>query len=80
MNRSKTAPGAAPFIPPHATLSQLRQAVQACQGCDLYRNTTQAVFGEGSEAPRIVLVGEQPGDKEDLTGHPFCRTGWDAIE
>ena len=71
MSASRKVPGAAQFVPPGATLPHLRNAVQACQGCDLYRNATQAVFGEGPAAPRIVMVGEVPGDKEDLAGHPF---------
>lgn len=57
----------------------LRQAVQHCRGCELYRNATQAVFGEAfggdksntRSAAAIMMVGEQPGDKEDITGHPF---------
>jgi DNA polymerase len=54
-----------------ANLAQLREAVQQCRGCDLYRNATQAVLGEGRPRARIVLVGEQPGDKEDIAGLPF---------
>ena len=69
--RSKSQPGAAAFVPPAATLQQLHNAAQRCHGCDLYRNATQAVLGEGPCPARVVLVGEQPGDKEDLTGHPF---------
>jgi uracil-DNA glycosylase len=65
---------ATPFVPPGATLPQLRAAVQACKGCPLYRNATQAVFGEGSSNARVVMVGEQPGDKEDLAGKPFVGT------
>jgi DNA polymerase len=45
--------------------------VQDCRGCDLYKHATQAVFGEGNAHGRIMLVGEQPGDQEDLQGHPF---------
>lgn len=52
-------------------LAQLRVAAQGCRGCELYRNATQAVLGEGPVAARIVMVGEQPGDKEDLAGRPF---------
>jgi uracil-DNA glycosylase family protein len=69
--KEKVTAGATPFVPPGATLPQLREAVQECQGCALYRNATQAVFGEGSSNARIVMVGEQPGDKEDLAGKPF---------
>jgi DNA polymerase len=59
------------FVPAGATLVQLSEAVQRCKGCDLYRHATQAVFGESQGRPSIVMVGEQPGDKEDLAGHPF---------
>jgi len=64
-------PGAESFVPLNATLSQLWDAAQLCQGCNLYRNATQAVLGEGPAEARIVMVGEQPGDKEDIAGHPF---------
>lgn len=64
-------PGALPFVPPGATLTQLRDAAQRCQGCELYRNATQAVLGEGPPHARIVMIGEQPGDQEDLAGKPF---------
>jgi DNA polymerase len=53
------------------TLAGLRRAVEDCRGCDLWRNATQAVFGEGLVRADVMLVGEQPGDKEDLAGHPF---------
>jgi uracil-DNA glycosylase len=59
------------FLPARTTLPSLRDAVQGCRGCDLYRDATQAVFGEGPASARIVMVGEQPGDKEDLAGKPF---------
>ncbi len=62
---------ARPFIPEKGTLKVLRQAVQSCHGCDLYRYATQAVFGEGPAKARVVMVGEQPGNEEDLQGHPF---------
>lgn len=62
---------AAPFVPKKAGLSALREAVQSCRGCGLYQHATQAVFGEGPEDARIFLVGEEPGDKEDLEGRPF---------
>ncbi len=71
MPRTKSAPGAASFVPHGGSLPQLREAVQKCQGCELYRFATQAVLGEGARTARIVLVGEQPGDKEDLAGRPF---------
>jgi uracil-DNA glycosylase family protein len=59
------------YIPDKASLPILRKAVQQCRGCDLYRAATQAVFGEGPAQARLMLVGEQPGNDEDLQGHPF---------
>lgn len=70
--RSAAATGsAADFVPPRPTLRTLRVAVQQCRGCDLFRYSTQAVFGEGPSRADLMLVGEQPGDREDLAGHPF---------
>jgi len=72
------SPGAAPFVPEERTLPVLGNALQKCHGCDLYRNATQAVFGEletgtRSTKPRvaIMMIGEQPGDQEDKQGRPF---------
>src|SRR5918994_7598253 len=62
---------AADFLPDRTTLPALREAAARCRGCDLYRDATQTVFGEGPRGARIVMVGEQPGDKEDLAGRPF---------
>jgi uracil-DNA glycosylase family protein len=59
------------LIPPRASLKSLAEAVQDCRACDLWKNATQAVFGEGSGSAAAMLVGEQPGDKEDLAGRPF---------
>jgi DNA polymerase len=64
-------PTAAPFLPEKLSLTALREAVQGCRGCPLYANATQAVFGEGSLKAGVMLVGEQPGDQEDLAGAPF---------
>jgi uracil-DNA glycosylase family protein len=61
----------AEFLPARKTLPQLREAVQGCRGCDLYRHATQAVAGEGPPAATIVFIGEQPGDEEDRQGRPF---------
>ncbi|MDQ1395704.1 MAG: uracil-DNA glycosylase [Acidimicrobiaceae bacterium] len=61
----------APPIPAHPTLALLRDAAEGCQACHLYRDATQTVFGEGEAESRLMLVGEQPGDKEDRAGHPF---------
>jgi uracil-DNA glycosylase family protein len=57
--------------PPTTSLAELREAVQGCRGCDLYRDATQAVFGEGPKKARVMLIGETPGDQEDQQGHPF---------
>jgi uracil-DNA glycosylase len=62
---------AADLIPDHATLADLRKAVTGCQACDLWKTATQAVFGEGKASAMIMLVGEQPGDAEDIAGRPF---------
>lgn len=59
------------FIPAHLSLSTLKESAAACTGCDLYKQATQTVFGEGAVHATIVLVGEQPGDQEDRAGHPF---------
>jgi uracil-DNA glycosylase len=59
------------FFPQRQSLSTLREAVQHCRGCGLYQYATQAVFGEGGAGARVMLVGEQPGDREDLAGQPF---------
>jgi uracil-DNA glycosylase len=63
---------ATPFLPPpDADWEALAAAAQGCRGCPLWRGTDHAVFGEGPLDARVVLVGEQPGDKEDLEGRPF---------
>jgi uracil-DNA glycosylase len=58
-------------MPDALSLASLREAVQSCRGCPLYENATQAVFGEGLKTSEVMLVGEQPGDQEDLAGAPF---------
>ena len=62
---------ATPFLPERRSLSALREAAAGCRGCHLWRGATQTVFGEGLKRARVMLVGEQPGDKEDLAGKPF---------
>lgn len=62
---------ARPYLPGRLSLAAMRQAIEGCRGCDLYRDATQAVFGEGSEQARIAVVGEVPGDREDVAGRPF---------
>jgi len=64
-------PGAQQWVPDDADLTVLREAVHDCRGCGLYELADQAVFGEGPEDPALMLVGEQPGDREDREGHPF---------
>ncbi|GAB3661345.1 uracil-DNA glycosylase family protein [Glycomyces tarimensis] len=65
------AQGAERFVPPSEDLGRLREAAETCEGCDLFRDATQTVFGIGPKGARLVLVGEQPGDDEDRTGEPF---------
>ena len=62
---------ATPFLPEARNLRALRAAAAGCRGCHLWRPATQTVFGEGLKRARVMLVGEQPGDKEDLAGRPF---------
>ena len=64
-------PPVSELIPGRPTLTGVREAAEGCQACDLYRNATQTVFGEGPGKADVMLVGEQPGDAEDLAGHPF---------
>jgi uracil-DNA glycosylase len=59
------------LIPERPTLAGLREASAGCRACGLWRNATQTVFGEGTSNARVMLVGEQPGDREDLSGRPF---------
>ena len=62
---------AAELIPSRPTIATVRAASKDCQACDLYLRGTQTVFGEGARKAELMLVGEQPGDQEDLAGHPF---------
>ncbi|RRO18702.1 uracil-DNA glycosylase [Saccharopolyspora rhizosphaerae] len=63
--------GAEEFVPSRGGLPAMEKAVRECRGCDLHENATQAVFGEGAARARVMFVGEQPGDSEDVQGHPF---------
>ena len=68
----KTSPGSAEeFFPDKLTLPSLRAAAAECKACDLWKRGTQTVFGEGRRGAIVMFVGEQPGNEEDLTGHPF---------
>ena len=94
MSRPPTDPDApVPLLEPNpapalrasgSSLSQLREAARGCRACPLYAGATQTVFGEGSKKAPVVLVGEQPGDQEDLEGSPFVepagRILWEAVE
>jgi DNA polymerase len=62
---------AADFLPERLSLRSLREASAGCRGCHLWQVGTQTVFGEGAKGSRLMFVGEQPGDEEDLTGRPF---------
>jgi uracil-DNA glycosylase family protein len=62
---------ATPFLPERRNLKALREAATGCRGCHLWRGATQTVFGEGRRSSRVMLVGEQPGDREDRAGEPF---------
>lgn len=62
---------AAPLVPDGADLDRLREAAAGCTACRLHLTGTQTVFGDGAEGARVVFVGEQPGDEEDLEGEPF---------
>src|SRR5262245_37715755 len=68
---SNDGPSALPFIPREHTLPALREASAGCRGCDLWKRATQTVFGEGEQRALAMLVGEQPGNDEDLAGRPF---------
>ena len=59
------------MVPVDPDLDELRSTAATCTACDLYRNATQTVFGKGLTRSQVMLVGEQPGDKEDLEGEPF---------
>jgi DNA polymerase len=62
---------AAPLIPPRPTINKLREAARDCRACPLWKTGTQTVFGDGSRSARVVFVGEQPGNDEDLAGKAF---------
>jgi uracil-DNA glycosylase len=67
----QTTDTAARLIPARPTLPQLHEIARGCTACDLWRRGTQTVFGEGGRSARVVMVGEQPGNDEDLAGRPF---------
>ncbi|MBB6143934.1 DNA polymerase [Silvibacterium bohemicum] len=59
------------YLPEKITLHALQETAKGCRGCDLYRDATQTVFGEGQRGAEIIFIGEQPGDQEDIAGKPF---------
>src|SRR3984893_10269368 len=71
---------AAALIPDKPTLDELREAAAECTACPLFRDATQTVFGEGPERAAIMFVGEQPGDSEDLAGHPFVGSAGKLLD
>jgi DNA polymerase len=73
-------PGAAQFVPKSDDLDELRLAAASCRGCDLYRDASQTVFGRGPRSARAVLVGEAPGDQEDLQGAPFVGPAGEVLD
>ncbi len=62
---------ATPYLPERGGLPAHRAAARDCRGCPLYRDATQTVFGQGAASARLMMVGEQPGDREDREGEPF---------
>lgn len=70
MQNKKVSPSLA-YVPSHPDYAKLVRAAKGCEACHLYKNATQTVFGEGPITSQLVLVGEQPGDREDQEGHPF---------
>ncbi|HXM25650.1 MAG TPA: UdgX family uracil-DNA binding protein [Chthoniobacterales bacterium] len=71
MRNLETQVGAGKFLPAGSSIRELRAAAAICKGCELWRNATRTVFGDGSERAKMMLIGEQPGDQEDLKGIPF---------
>jgi uracil-DNA glycosylase family protein len=67
----RTRETAAESIPDRPTIRSVREAARDCRACDLWKLGTQTVFGEGASRAPLMLIGEQPGDQEDLAGHPF---------
>jgi uracil-DNA glycosylase family protein len=82
VSRTRAEPGAEQFIPAEGRhdLPALRTASAHCRGCGLYAAATQTVFGQGAAASRVMLVGEQPGDKEDRAGIPFVGPAGELLD
>ena len=73
-------PTARPFVPQAESVDTLREAVKQCRGCELYKYATQAVFSQGPQNARVALVGEVPGDQEDLRGAPFVGPAGEVLD
>jgi uracil-DNA glycosylase len=71
---------AADLVPSRPTIASLERSAAECRGCRLYRSATQTVFGEGSAKAEIMLIGEQPGDREDLAGKPFVGPAGNLLD
>jgi DNA polymerase len=85
VNRAKTidcptTTSAADFLPARLELPQLIEAAKKCQGCSIYCRATQTVFGEGPAHASLIMVGEQPGDQEDLAGRPFVGPAGELLD
>jgi DNA polymerase len=78
--RKLSEPTARPFIPETDSVENLREAVKSCRGCELYKYATQAVFSRGPQSAQIALVGEVPGDQEDLRGAPFVGPAGEVLD
>jgi uracil-DNA glycosylase len=76
----KTHPSAFDFIPESPTIPSLWRAAQGCTACDLYKRATQAVLGAGPRTAAAFFIGEQPGDQEDLAGHPFVGPAGQVLD
>jgi DNA polymerase len=71
MAKSSGHPPASQLIPANPSLGQLKKAAGDCRSCNMWRNATQTVFGEGARLAKVMFIGEQPGNQEDIEGHPF---------
>lgn len=80
LESGKATPSARPFVPVTGDLSELREAAAGCRGCDLYQRATQVVSGEGPADARLALIGEQPGDREDIEGRPFVGPAGEVLK
>ena len=80
VDAARTGTSALPFVPESTDLDALRRASSSCRGCRLHEAATQVVFGDGPGAARIVLVGEQPGDAEDVEGRPFVGPAGQVLD